>query len=178
MHSTTQSGASATITFNGWSISPFPLDSFACLNFELPGTRLQMFCTVAMGTGNETVDFTFDGRTGPSLTRSSHPDISYYKDGWFDSGPVPNAVHILTVSNGGGPSDTPFQVDYLTVNGSMVLPSGTAASSGSLSASSTGSAGPTASNASTSHPSGTCLSVSSNLVFLTALLPWQVLKLQ
>ncbi|PPQ73580.1 hypothetical protein CVT26_010564 [Gymnopilus dilepis] len=102
VHSTTQTGASATITF--------------------VGTRIQLFCTVPMNSGTETADFTFDGHTGPPLSRESHPDTTYYKDGWFDSGPLDNTVHVLTVSNGGGSSDAPLQLDYFSIAGSVVSP--------------------------------------------------------
>lgn len=75
-----------------------------------------------MNSGTETADFTFDGHTGPPLSRESHPDTTYYKDGWFDSGPLDNSVHVLTVSNGGGPSDAPLQLDYFSIAGSVVSP--------------------------------------------------------
>ncbi|KAF8881670.1 hypothetical protein CPB84DRAFT_1791527 [Gymnopilus junonius] len=102
VHSTTQTGASATITFTG--------------------TRIQLFCTVPMNSGTETADFTFDGHTGPPLSRESHPDTTYYKDGWFDSGPLADTVHVLTVSNGGGLNDAPLQLDYFSIAGSVASP--------------------------------------------------------
>ncbi|KAF8881684.1 hypothetical protein CPB84DRAFT_1851490 [Gymnopilus junonius] len=132
VHSTTQAGASATITVKGTFIGSFLV--YHLLNRQVsPGTRLQMFCTVANGTGNETANFIFDGRTGPSLIRSSHADMSYYKDGWFDSGPV-------------------LDIDYFAVNGSVVLPSGTPTSSGnSALTTSTGSTSTSPSGDSTTH---------------------------
>ncbi|KDR79685.1 hypothetical protein GALMADRAFT_223786 [Galerina marginata CBS 339.88] len=97
IHSTTQNGASATISFRG--------------------TRIIMYCTVLMGDGSETVNMNFDGHSG-SLTRHSHGDTTYYYDNWFDSGPVDDGMHTLVVSNGGGPSDTPFQLDAFHIEGS------------------------------------------------------------
>ncbi|KDR84691.1 hypothetical protein GALMADRAFT_133934 [Galerina marginata CBS 339.88] len=105
IHSTTQNGASATLSFRG--------------------TRLIMYCTVLMGDGSETVNMNFDGHSS-SMTRASHEDTTYYYDRWFDSGPVDDGNHTLVVSNGGGPSDTPFQIDAFHLEGSgPIMPAGT-----------------------------------------------------
>ncbi|PPQ68107.1 hypothetical protein CVT26_005728 [Gymnopilus dilepis] len=109
VHSTTQNGASATITF--------------------VGTRIQLFCTVPMGNGTETGNWLFDGKVGVPLSRETHPSASYYHDPWFDSGVVDNGVHVFVASNGGGPNDAPLQLDVFSIDGSVVSPTPTASSS-------------------------------------------------
>ncbi|PPQ69902.1 hypothetical protein CVT26_014165 [Gymnopilus dilepis] len=101
VHSTSQRGASATITFTG--------------------TRIVMYCTLFHGTGNEIANINFDGTTTTVSKPSQSEDV--YNDVWFDSGEVLGVQHTLVVSNGGGSSDTPLQLDQFFIEGTVDAPS-------------------------------------------------------
>ncbi|KDR65871.1 hypothetical protein GALMADRAFT_148356 [Galerina marginata CBS 339.88] len=102
VHTTTEGGASATITFRG--------------------TRIMMYCSLPIGVSSEIVDVKFDGGQITSTTHPASTTAASYNQVWFDSGPVTDTVHTLVVSNGGGPSDMPFELDRFAVTGFIVSP--------------------------------------------------------
>ncbi|KAF8883189.1 hypothetical protein CPB84DRAFT_1750737 [Gymnopilus junonius] len=98
VHSTTQQGASASISFSG--------------------TRIKMYCTLFHGLGNEIANINFNGKTSTVSTPSQPQDV--FNQIWFDSGEIPSGRYTFVISNGGGPSDTPFQLDRFVIEGLVV----------------------------------------------------------
>ncbi|KAF8967236.1 hypothetical protein BDZ97DRAFT_1916852 [Flammula alnicola] len=97
IHQSSVHGASATITFSG--------------------TRISLYNTVPAGTGTECISTDMDGHLG-SMCRTSHPDTTYYQDGWFDSGPMTDGLHTLVAYNNGVDGGTPLMIDRFNIIGS------------------------------------------------------------
>ncbi|KAF9473037.1 hypothetical protein BDN70DRAFT_997845 [Pholiota conissans] len=101
IHSTSANGASATIKFTG--------------------TRITVYQTTPEGIGSVTVTITFDGDTS-TMSRDTHPGTSYYQDRWFDSGPLTDGVHLLTLTNAGTNGGQPLILDRFNIEGSIIAP--------------------------------------------------------
>ncbi|KAF4618555.1 hypothetical protein D9613_010057 [Agrocybe pediades] len=152
VHSTNDSGASATIRFQG--------------------NRIVLRCTVPEGTGSMSMISFLDGKMISLLTRPSHSDMAFYNDTWFDTTTtLADGVHELTVQNAGGASDSPFQLDRFIITGSVIpVPPGKTVSSSSVGANPATPAGRPSSTQSSStalntkaSPSQSSLSISSGL---------------
>ncbi|PPQ87425.1 hypothetical protein CVT25_008121 [Psilocybe cyanescens] len=88
----------------------------------LLGTRVVIYCTVPTGSGTNTIGtITFDGQTSTVTRRTSSNAV--YADLWYDSGPIANVKHTITIANGGSSSDSPLQLDRFHVEGDSILDS-------------------------------------------------------
>ncbi|KAF8163829.1 hypothetical protein B0H34DRAFT_340696 [Crassisporium funariophilum] len=100
VHSTTQSGASAT--------------------FRFVGTAARVYFTVPAGSGSSMADISLDGVTR-TVSKTSHSD-NFYDDLWFDSGLISNTQHTVVVTNRGSDGGTPLQFDRIAFDGTIIAP--------------------------------------------------------
>ena len=89
---------------------------FSKLTFS--GTRVKLFVTVKANGNRVSCDINFDGAV-TNAYRDPHY-IDYYRDMWFDTHPITDGEHTITVTNRGTEGGHPFQFDYFEIDGTPI----------------------------------------------------------